>query len=1152
MPIHLDRTKIRASLEQFDLRSLFVEELGWDHGGEGLEIPVANATYALQAIAHKRGLVAYQYVADEATPFPDHPTRQKIERTVAKTVREHIIVYASSDRNTHHWQWVKREPGQPDRSRSHIYQRGKTGEALIQKLEQIVFMLDEEDDLTIVDVSGRVRAAFDVEKVTKRFYDRFKKEHLAFLSFIEGIENVADREWYASLMLNRMMFIYFIQKRGFLDDDKNYLQNRLQRMQTAHGKDRFQTFYRLFLLRLFHEGLGQPEADRTPELAELLGRIPYLNGGLFEVHDLERDNEDIHIPDEAFQQIFDFFDAYQWHLDDRPLRNDNEINPDVLGYIFEKYINQKQMGAYYTKEDITGYISRNTIIPFLFDRAKKECSIAFKPGGEVWQLLADDPDRYFYEAVRHGITYDIHKGEALADKRELPPEIAVGLKDVSKRGNWNKAAPPDYALPTETWREHVARRQHYEEVRAQLAAGEVTSINDLITYNLDIEKFAQDVIAGSEGPELIRAFWKAITQVSILDPTCGSGAFLFAALNILEPIYTACLETMQGFLDDLERSQRKHRPEKLSDFRKVLEQVASHASERYFILKSIIVDNLYGVDIMEEAVEICKLRLFLKLVAQLESYEQIEPLPDVDFNVRAGNTLVGFTTLKEIQDSFVATPSGQQRMLYAEDTAKLKRIEEDAEIADRAFRQFREMQTEREMDAVEFTNAKTKLRKRLGDLRDELDNYLADDYGVKTGDERAYRKWRDSHQPFHWFVEFYGIMDGGGFDVIIGNPPYIELKVVDQYKLKDYECIGAGNLYALILERSLKLCHRLGRQGFIVPVSSVSTDRYVSLQNKLSQHLLHYSSFDDRPSRLFDGLQHIRLTIHLIAPSDPSAAMYSTRYNKWTSVERPSIFHRLRYEKSYKGLLAHTLPKLCSELEYEISKKLKDERKTLANFYVKNTRNYIYYTRKVGYFLQFLDFEPLILNGAGNRRSPSELKVLRFGSELHAKLALCCLNSNLFYWFFTVCSDCRNVNKREIDAFPIDVDRLAKHGRSERLVRLAEELMEDLDRNSEERQMKFSHDTLKVQCVFPKYSKLIIDEIDRVLAEHYGFTDEELDFIINYDIKYRMGLETSSKANTNDLLKLAAKVYEGLSDADLDDMEEIIHDRRNFFGDRTQ
>ena len=478
--------------------------------------------------------------------------------------------------------------------RQHIYRRGQPGEALIQKLEQIAFTLDEEGDLTIVDVSGRVRAAFDVEKVTKKFYERFKKEHSAFLGFIEGIEIVADREWYASLMLNRMMFIYFIQKRGFLDSDTDYLRNRLERVRQQQGGGKFISFYRLFLLRLFHEGLGQPEADRSPELAALLGRVPYLNGGLFDVHDLERDNPEIQIPDEAFEQIFAFFDAYQWHLDDRPLRDDKEINPDVLGYIFEKYINQKQMGAYYTKEDITGYISRNTIIPFLFDRAKKHCPIAFTPGGGVWQLLSDDPDKYFYEAVRHGITFDIHRGKALAGKRELPPEIAAGLNDVSQRGGWNKVAPSEYALPTETWREHVAGRQRYQEVRAKLAAGEVTSINDLITYNLDIEKFAQDVITGSEGPELVRAFWKTLDSVSILDPTCGSGAFLFAALNILEPIYTACLEAMQEFLDDLKLSKRKHRPEKMSDFRKVLDQVADHASERYFVLKSIMVNNLYG------------------------------------------------------------------------------------------------------------------------------------------------------------------------------------------------------------------------------------------------------------------------------------------------------------------------------------------------------------------------------------------------------------------------------------------------------------------------------------------------------------------------------------------------------------------------------
>ena len=87
----------------------------------------------------------------------------------------------------------------------------------------------------------------------------------------------------------------------------------------------------------------------------------------------------------------------------------------------------------------------------------------------------------------------------------------------------------------------------------------------------------------------------------------------------------------------------------MGDFRRILEQVEKHPSERYFILKSIVLNNLYGVDIMGEAVEICKLRLFLKLVAQLESYDQIEPLPDIDFNVRAGNTLVGFTSLETVR-----------------------------------------------------------------------------------------------------------------------------------------------------------------------------------------------------------------------------------------------------------------------------------------------------------------------------------------------------------------------------------------------------------------------------------------------------------------------------------------------------------------------
>src|SRR6185503_6143890 len=185
--------------------------------------------------------------------------------------------------------------------------------------------------------------------------------------------------------------------------------NRLQRCQQEKGKDKFYTFYRYFLLRLFHEGFGKRRKDRAPDLERLLGNIPYLNGGLFDVHELEkpeRYGKEIQIPDRAFERVFDYFDQYQWHLDERPLRADNEINPDVLGYIFEKYINQKQMGAYYTKEDITEYISKNTVLPYLLQRAQEGCKVAFTGDAAIWLLLTKDPNRYLYPAMKVGVVED--------------------------------------------------------------------------------------------------------------------------------------------------------------------------------------------------------------------------------------------------------------------------------------------------------------------------------------------------------------------------------------------------------------------------------------------------------------------------------------------------------------------------------------------------------------------------------------------------------------------------------------------------------------------------------------------------------------------------------------------------------------------------
>ena len=1100
MSVSID--ELRPYLQAFDFTNLFVEGLGWDYyRAAPLTVRDGGHDYTLTPVAVKAGFAVWECGPGPDGAIPDTPARRRIGAQAEKRVHEHLIVFTDAARAAQDWQWVKREHGKPAAYRNFAHRSGGSGAPLLQRLQSIAFALEEEGSLNIALVASRVRGALDVEKVTKRFYDRFQKELAAFGSFVEGITAQGDRDWYASLMLNRMMFVYFIQKQGFLDNDPDYLRNRLKTVQARSGGGRFQQFYRLFLLRLFHEGLGQPESERAPDLADLLGRIPFLNGGLFDVHDLERDNPDIVIPDEAFERVFDFFDAYSWHLDERPHGNDNEINPDVLGYIFEKYVNQKQMGAYYTKEDITGYISRNTVIPFLFDAAKKECPVAFGQDGGVWRLLRDDPDRYVYPAVGHGVAWNARDAQnpvRLDAPIDLPAEIAAGVDDVSRRGGWNAPAPDSCALPTETWREVVARRQRYAEVRAKLEAGEVAEINDCITLNLDVERFAQDVIARSEGPELVRAFWRALGNVSVLDPTCGSGAFLFAALNVLEPLYTACLEGMRGFLDDLERSERPRHPNALSDFRKALDDAAKHPSERYFILKTIVLDNLYGVDIERGAVEICKLRLFLKLVAQVETYEQIEPLPDIDFNVRAGNTLVGFTSLDAVKHAMTITPSGQYRAMSDEDHAALARIIERAEEVDRAAVQFRWQQT---FYGGEVTHEhKSSLRARLDSLNGELNGYLAAEYGVRPQDAAAYAQWLDGHKPFHWFADFYGIMNKGGFDVVIGNPPYVEYsRAKSEYTVKGYETERCGNLYAFVLERSKFLGHRSSSISMIVPLSGHSTPRMQTLvkvfyNNFNSLHLQTIGS-DGNPSRLFEG---VKFRLALFVASNLQRGTFTTRYLRWYAEERAILFDLIHYTNIGNFRYQTAIPKVAAQEHLSILRKLSSREGVWLEGKNHDNGQILYHSAPVNW-IRAHTYVPYFHSERDGIKQSIKLKNLQGDPDWIASVQAILCSTTFFIWWLSN-SDCYDLNKPEIRSFPIVV--------SKELAEMSRLLEADMATKIKRRVYQYkTTGRVEYDEFYMKLSKPIINRIDRVLAEHYGLTDEELDYVINYDIKYRTGRE---------------------------------------------
>jgi len=1089
----ISKNEFSALIKSFNFRELF-NILGWNNDKSSHSITVDNHNYPIQSVAEKSGFKIIVCNPGPHDIIPDYSVRKKIENLVTRLFQEHLIIFTDHKKQEQIWQFVVRQSGKPTKVTETRYHISQDPELLYQRASGVFFEMEEEGSITIVDVTRRMADNFhaNADKITKQFYDNFKKEHSSFLNFIKGINEKANKDWYASLMLNRLMFCYFIQKKGFLDNNKNYLREKLNACQVKKGKNKFYSFYKDFLLVLFHQGLN--EIKQLEEVRVEIGKIPYLNGGLFDEHELEKMYKSIDIEDKAFERIFDFFDQYEWHLDTRISASGKDINPDVIGYIFEKYINDRaQMGAYYTKEDITEYISKNCIIPYLFDETKRHYPKAFKAEGTIWEILKDNPDRYIYNAVRKGT--DI----------PLPDEIEAGIRQVALRKEWNKPAPENFALPTEIWREVVDRRNRCNEIKGKIESGEVKNINDLITYNLNIRQYAQDVIEDTEDPDFIRHFYKAISSVTILDPTCGSGAFLFAAMNILEPLYETCIMRMRSFVEDEDRlneAEQKSFSNKYKDFRLKLEEIQNehHPNLKYYIFKSIILQNLYGVDIMKEAVEIAKLRLFLKLVATVEvDYRKpnlgLEPLPDIDFNIRAGNSLVGFGTEAELNKGLTWTLDGQLAKPI---------IEEKCDIVAKTFIHYKEIQLNNGNDYADFKIAKEDLSKILKELNHELNQMLH-----KQAIAIPYDKWLLSYQPFHWFAEFYDIMnENGGFDVVIGNPPYVEYtQVSSTYKINNYQTLNCGNLHAYCMERSLQIKNKNGYLGFIVPLAIISTPRMesaIKLIKKTSN--AYFSNFECRPAKLFEGAD-IRLTIALLQPKSTTKFHFlSTKLIKFTTEQRNSLFESLSYcDLSEIHYDYNLIPKLSNDIEIGIYNKLYAIKKSISHLVSENhSSNKVYYSYGFRYWAKALD-NPTYFEGENASKSTGE-KELNINSKNNIFLVASAMSSSLFYWYYVATSDAHNFTKHIIYNFPIDEFKSAP------LLKTFTRYQKDLEKNSILKTANYkTTGTITYREYYVRKSKPIIDEIDAVLAEQYGFTAEELDFIINYDIKYRMGKELENE-----------------------------------------
>lgn len=667
---------IRAALRDFNFTRV-MNLLGWNHATGQSTLSAGDDQFTLKPIAQLGGVQVIEVTSQgNPTTLPLEQTRRKLSDELTSTAREHVLIFVDAARTQSHWYWVKRELDGTKRKaqpRTHTYIKGQPDDLFIGKLSGLfvdIAELDDNGELPVLEAARRLSTALDSEAVVKRFYNEFKDVRETLAEQISGISDPKDRAWYASVLLNRLMFVYFLQGKGFLgrpnptsDGDRRYLQHKLDASRTE-GPD---LYYSTFLHHLFFDAFAKPEDQRSQDTKDRTGQIPYLNGGLFLKHGIELKYPGITIPDAAFDGILDLFGKYTWNLSEDD-KHANGLDPDVLGHIFEKYINQKGFGAYYTRPEITEYLCEQTVRKLVLDKIK-----AYRPSDtHLHHNLSDALTSADRDLVRHLLTAD------------------EGLK-----------------------------------------------------------------------------------QISLLDPACGSGAFLVAALKTMLDIYTVLMGRIHAL----------HDPTLLTWEAKLR---GSHASYHYNLKKQIITDNLYGVDLMPEAAEIAKLRLFLSLVSSANTLDDLEPLPNIDFNILTGNSLIGLLEVNENAynaqrssgKAAAMTPLlGVGSVTYGDivkERQRLLKIYRHRDVqATQDLTALREDIQRQKDTAYETLNAL--LHKQFHELGIKYEEVTWDAVEGMEGKIVKRSLTLDdikALKPFHWAFEFAEVMARGGFDAVIANPPW--------------------------------------------------------------------------------------------------------------------------------------------------------------------------------------------------------------------------------------------------------------------------------------------------------------------------------------------------------------------------------------------
>jgi len=644
--------------------------------------------------------------------------------------------------------------------------------------------------------------AFSIEAVSDDFYKDFQPTFTSLAENVQGTDDQKLKDDFALLFVIRIIFLGFVQKKGWLGSNLIFIQSFYARYQNSFNPDN--RFYRDWLKPLFFEALNHPPGHQVaygtnvfPEdLREILTMSPYLNGELFKVK-TGWDDQGLWITDRAIGEFIEFLFQYNFTIQENHLYDEElELNPEFLGIIFERLVN-KADGAVYTPRPEVDLMCRMALVKWLQKNSN---------------LNQHDLYNFMFRNMGEG-------GE---------------FEEYQKQGDFS--------------------------------ASEIRELVGLLE------------------------------SVTICDPAAGSGAFEVGMLQVLE-------ERLENLYNrnitpnDLKANKPTHFERK----------------------KAIIANSLYGVEVKPWAVWINQLRLWLSLFIDMpdDFKSSLSPLlPNLSFKVRVGDSLVqrigqktfpisGHASLPPEIKSQVTKLKTIKRDFFFNQSDNFKKIEHEELLVFMAILDAQIEEKNRELKQL----FKPKPKQAAFDLgisqpkQAELDLAAIDQAKRERLEEeilelKTQKKVLKEEHPFIWSIEFAEIFyDRGGFDIIIGNPPYVRqesindplgkltpakykealadmliidfpeyfaksLGQLDEFK-KDRKPSGRSDLYTYFYVRSLRLLNRNGVHVFICSNAWLDVDYGAWLQQFLLERIPIHFIFDNQARRSFTSAD-VNTTINIM------------------------------------------------------------------------------------------------------------------------------------------------------------------------------------------------------------------------------------------------------------------------------------------------